>query len=120
MIERLQQIASPLARLRPLIVTLGLASLLVFCLSLFGAAGIDADSYMMPAVAAVAWSGLLLCVSYLFQQVPAKPNPGQSLFTRAGLHLRRSLYWILALAVLALTTTVLILSWQMLRLTLFG
>ena len=116
MIERLQRIASFLARLRLLIVLLGLFFLGLFTVSLFGLGGVANDALMMPAIAGFCWAALLYAHGRLFVQVPEKPHAGQGFFTRLSLSLRRAVMACLGLLLLATTAVVLVLTWQMLRL----
>jgi len=120
MIERLQRIASFLARLEPLILLLGLGFLSLFVASLFGLGGVRNDALMMPAIAGFCWAALLFSVARLFAAVPEKPTPQHSFGRRLALRLRRAAVAFVALAMAALTGTVLVLSYQMLRLFLAG
>lgn len=116
MIERLQRIASFLARIRLLILGLGLGFLGLFVASLFSAAGVGNDALMMPAIAGFCWAGLLLSYSLLFAELPEQPGPQHGFLRRISLRLRRALMSLLALLMLGLTGVVVVLSYQMLRL----
>lgn len=120
MIERLQRIASFLARLRPLILLLGLGFVGLFVVSLFGLGGVRNDALMMPAIAGFCWAALLLSVSHLFATVPERPTPQHRFGQRLLLRLRRAAVIFIALVMAVLTVTVLLLSYQMLRLFFAG
>lgn len=115
MIERLQLIASFLARVRWLILVLGLGLAILFVLSLFQPESVGGDQLMLPAVAGFCWMVLLYSFSRLFITVPEKPGPEHGWIRRLGLKFRRGLMWLMGLAMIALGVAVLVLSYQLLR-----
>ena len=112
MIERLQLIASFLARHQGLILLLLVAFAALFTYSLFQFRG-DGDSLMMPALAC--WALTLLAYARLFAQIPEKPDKQHGFLRRQSLRLRRAAMHVLALMLILVGLAVLVLSYQLLR-----
>jgi hypothetical protein len=114
MIERLQLIASFLARHQGLILLLLVAFAALFTYSLFQFRG-DGDSLMMPALAGICWALTLLAYARLFAQIPEKPDKQHGFLRRQSLRLRRAAMHVLALMLILVGLAVLVLSYQLLR-----
>lgn len=115
MIERLQVIATHLLRIRLLIALLAVFSLAVLFLSLLENPWIADDSLLIPAVLCLTWSVALLSFSRLLARVPQPPTPGAGWRARFSYRLRYTGVWLLALLLLALLGTLLVLTYQLLR-----
>ncbi|MCI5106211.1 MAG: hypothetical protein MRY76_05845 [Pseudomonadales bacterium] len=114
MIERLQLIASFLARHQGVILFLVLAFAALFAYSLFQFQG-DGDSLMMPALAGFCWALTLLAYARLFAEIPEKPGKHHGFLQRQSLRLRRAAMQLLALLLILVGLAVLVLSYQLLR-----
>jgi hypothetical protein len=115
MIERLQRIATFLERLRWLLIILGGLSMAGILLSLIETHWLSGDALLIPAILAFCWAATLYSISKLFTRVPAKPAAEAGFRDRLSAQLRRGALWVLAVVMIALTFSVMILSYQLLR-----
>lgn len=116
MIERLQRIASVLARIEWLLLVLCLAFIGLFIYSLAQTGDTEAEALMMPAMVGFCWSALLICIARLFIRIPEQPGKQHGFWRRTVLRFQRSMAGLLAILVIALTLTVVVFSYQFLRL----
>ena len=115
MIERLQRIATILARFRlPLFVLAGF-SLLVLVLSVLDNPLLDNDGLLMPAILVFCWALMLYSTGELFQEIPDKAGSEATFRRRMGVRVRRGILWVLGLLTIVSAAGLLILSYQLMR-----
>jgi len=115
MIERLQRIATILARFRlPLFVLAGF-SLVVLVLSVLDNPLLNNDGLLMPAILGFCWALMLYSTGELFQEIPDKAGSEATFHRRIGVRVRRGIFWILGLLTIVSVVGLLILSYQLMR-----
>ena len=115
MIERLQRIATILARFRlPLFVLAGF-SLVVLVLSVLDNPLLDNDRLLKPAILGFCWALMLYSTGELFQEIPDKAGSEATFRRRMGVRVRRAILWILGLLTIVSAAGLLILSYQLMR-----
>ena len=115
MIERLQRIATILARFRlPLFVLAGF-SLVVLVLSVLDNPLLDNDRLLMPAILGFCWAVMLYSIGKLFQEIPDKAGSEATFRRRMGVRVRRGILWVLGILTIAGAAGLLILSYQLTR-----
>ena len=115
MIERLQRIATVLARFRlPLFVLAGF-SLVVLVLSVLDNPLLDNDRLLMPAILGFCWALMLYSTGELFQEIPGKAGSEATFHRRMGVRVRRGILWVLGILTIAGAAGLLILSYQLTR-----
>jgi fatty acid desaturase len=115
MIERLQRIATILARFRlPLFVLAGF-SLVVLVLSVLDNPLLDNDRLLMPAILGLCWALMLYSTGELFQEIPHKAGSEATFRRRMGVRVRRGILWVLGLLTIVSAAGLLILSYQLMR-----
>ena len=119
MIERLHRIATVLSQYRPYLLIMAAFSFVLMVGSLVSNPWLDSDEWLMPAVAAFLWMLLLYSLSWLFLSIPDAPQPAMGWRQRISIRLRRGLLWIASALFIALSVSVLILSYQLLRVNFF-
>lgn len=115
MIDRLQRIATFLNRLLPLILLLGVASLVLLLLSVFEATWPGHDRHTIPSLLGFCWALSLISLSSLFSHVPPPAEKGMGMRLRFSIQLRRGLLWFFGLMIVGLGLSLLVLSFQLLR-----
>lgn len=115
MIERLQRIATILARFRLPIFVLAGFSLLVLVLSVLDNALLDNDTLLMPAILGFCWALMLYSTGELFQAIPENVGSEATFRRRMAVRVRRGLLWILGILTIASAAALLILSYQLMR-----
>ena len=88
------------------------------CSGLFAYAALSedaAESILSTSLAGVCWGLLLFMFISVFQQVPELPTDQHSRWQRIKLRVRRLGYGVLGLATLALTITVVVVTFRVLR-----
>lgn len=118
MIERLHRIATLLSRFRALLLLLAGGCLSLVVLSLIENPWLESETWLMPAIAAFLWLLLLYSLSFLFLNIPVPDEPGLSWDQRLSRRLRRGGLWVLGVMFLALSAAVLLLSYQLIRVSL--
>jgi len=113
MIERLQRIATILARFRLPIFVLAGFSLLVLIFSVLDNPMLDNDGLLMPAILGFCWALMLYSIGELFQQIPGKASSEVTFRRRMGVRVRRGIWWILGILTIASAAGLLILSYQL-------
>ena len=91
MIERLQRIATILARFRLLIFMLAGFSLMVLVLSVLDNPLLDNDGLLMPAILGFCWALMLYSTGELFQEIPDKAGSEVTFSRRIGVRVRRGI-----------------------------
>ena len=119
MIERLHHIARALRPLRGVLLILAGLSLAVVILSLVDNPWIVDDNWLMPGIAAMLWWLNLYSLSFLFLKAPPVVDEGVGWRQRLSRKIRRAAAWVAALLFLLLTVSLLILTYQLLRVALF-
>tara|TARA_R110002073_G_scaffold185518_2_gene344073 strand:- start:919 stop:1275 length:357 start_codon:yes stop_codon:yes gene_type:complete len=115
MIERLQRIATILARFRLPIFVLAGFSLIVLVLSVVENPWLSSDDLLMPSILGFCWSLMLYSTSELFQAVPGNVGTEATFRRRFSVRIRRSLYWFMGILSVCSTAALLVLSYQLLR-----
>ena len=115
MIERLQRIATILHRFRALITFLGITSLGVFSLSMFNNPWIDGNVWLIPSLLLLCWSLALFTLLSLFQRIPDKVDKTSPWRKRLSNSFRRGAYGLAGAAFVALSSALLMLTYQLLR-----
>jgi len=115
MIERLQRIATILARFRLAIFVLAGFSLLVLVLSVLDNPLLDGDTLLMPAILGFCWALMLYSTAELFQVIPDKAGREATFRRRMAVRVRRGILWVLGILSLASTAALLVLTYQLLR-----
>ena len=115
MIERLQRIATILARFRLPIFMLAGFSLVVLVLSVLDNPLLDNDGLLMPAILGFCWALMLYSTGELFQEIPDKAGSEATFSRRIGVRVRRGIIWILGLLTIVSAAGLLILSYQLMR-----
>ena len=115
MIERLQRIATILHRFRALITFLGITSFGVFSISMFNNPWIDGNVWLIPSLLLLCWSLALFSLLSLFQRIPDKVDKTSPWRKRLSNSFRRGAYWLAGAAFVALSSALLMLTYQLLR-----
>ncbi|MEX0965343.1 MAG: hypothetical protein WDZ52_15035 [Pseudohongiellaceae bacterium] len=115
MIERLQRIATILARFRLALFLLAGFSLGVLVLSMVENPWLEGDALLMPAVLGFCWALLLYSTGEIFQRTPGKAAEGTTFRRRMALRVRRLVFWVLGLLTVGSAIALLFLSYQLLR-----
>ncbi len=115
MIERLQRIATFLARFQLLIFAMAGFSLLVMLLSVLENPWLHGDKWLIPSILGFCWALVLHSISKLFIVVPSIPGRGTGFRARTSIRLKLALLWVLGVFILGSGAALLILSYQLLR-----
>ena len=115
MIERLQRIATVLARFRLSLFVLAGFSLVVLVLSVLDNPLLDNDRLLMPAILGFCWALMLYSTGELFQEIPGKAGNEATFRRRMGVRVRRGILWVLGILTIAGAAGLLILSYQLTR-----
>ena len=115
MIERLQRIATILARFRLLIFVCAGFSLVVLVLSVVDNPLLNTDALLMPAILGFCWALMLYSTGELFQAIPDKSGPGTAFLKRMAVSVRRGMLWILGILTIVSSVALLVLSYQLMR-----
>lgn len=115
MIERLQRIATLLARFRLTLFVLGGFSCVMLLLSVLENPWLAGDALLIPSILGFCWALMLFSLSAIFQAAPGREGAATSFRARLSLRLRRLFYWFLGMLTVATVLALLILSYQLLR-----
>ncbi|PCI77468.1 MAG: hypothetical protein COB20_08145 [SAR86 cluster bacterium] len=115
MIERLQRIATILARFRLSIFVLAGFSLVVLVLSVLENPLLDSDTLLMPAILGFCWALMLYSTAELFQVIPGKASSEATFRRRMAVRVRRGILWVLGTLTIASAAALFILSYQLMR-----
>ena len=115
MIERLQRIATILARFRLPIFVLAGFSLIVLVLSVLDNPWLSSDALLMPAILGFCWALMLYSTGEIFQTLPGKASAETTFRGRLSVRFRRLIYWVLGILTVFSTLALLVLSYQLLR-----
>ena len=115
MIERLQRIATILARFRLLVFVLAGFSLVVLILSVLDNPLLDNDTLLMPAILGFCWALMLYSTGELFQAIPEKAGSEATFRRRMAVRVRRGMLWILGILTIASAVALIVLSYQLMR-----
>ena len=112
MLERLHKLALKLAWIQPLVVVVGLFALLA---SGYLAIGQDAltDQYLIPAILLFCWCLLVFTLVAMFLSPPPASDEHMGFFRRQLVKFKRFLVTLVALAFLALTVSLVVLSYRL-------
>jgi hypothetical protein len=110
MLETLSSISFKVRWLRPLVVTIGLACLAIFCSSLFNIGYFVEEVYLIPSLAGFIWSLLLFIMLNAFVNLPIKSEKKVTFFSKIKYWFVRLGYRILIVIFLLMTASGLILS----------
>jgi len=113
MIERLQLIATHLRRFRLLMAVLSLLSLTVLLMSLLESPWLSGEDFIIPSVLSFTWAVTLFSFANVFAQIPVPPVAGAGWRARLGYRLRHLLFWVLGLMMLALSATLVVLTFKL-------
>ena len=115
MIERLQRIATLLARFRLAIFILAGFSLVVLVLSVLDNPLLDNDTLLVPAILGFCWALMFYSTGELFQGIPDKAGSEATFRRRMAVRVRRGMLWVLGILTIASAAALLILSYQLMR-----
>lgn len=115
MIERLQRIATFLARFRLLVVALAGIFLALLLLSILDNPWLHGDVLLIPSILGFCWALILYSVGELFITVPPSPASDAGFRSRLSIRLRRGMLWLLGLFTVLSTIALFVLSYQLLR-----
>lgn len=115
MLERLHTIAKFFSRLRWVLLSVAIVGLAGFSLSVFESPLLEGRQLMMPSLVALFWGATALCFIALFEEIPTAPPKDASLRQRWSYKLRRGGYWVLGIAMILLSISLLLLSYQLIR-----
>ena len=115
MIERLQRIATFLARFRLVMFVLAGFCTLILLLSVVENPWLQGDALLVPAIIVLCWALILYSASELFLIVPDRAKNEDRFGRRLALWLRRLLLSFLGLLTVLCVVAMMILSAQLLR-----
>lgn len=115
MIERLHRIAKVLSRIRGLLLILAGVCGIGVVLSLVENPWLADDSWLLFSFMGCLWFLVLYSLSQLFLHVPPPVATATSWHQRLSLRIRRGGVWVLGAAFLLLSLALLVLSYQLLR-----
>ena len=115
MIERLQRIATLLARFRLPIFVLGGFSLVLLVLSVVENPWLNGDALLVPAILGFCWALMLFSTSEIFQTAPGRAPADASFLRRLAVRFRRAAYWLLGVLTAISALALIVLSYQLLR-----
>jgi hypothetical protein len=113
MLETLSLIFSKVSWLKPLVLMLGLACLVIFCSSLFNIGYYIEEVYLIPSLAGFIWSLLLFMMLSIFGNIPIRSDKKLRFFTKIKYWFVRLGYKILTVTFLLMTGAGLILSFRL-------
>lgn len=113
MLTRLQNLAIRLHPARHLLLVVALVALVGAGWFVATSRSRADDLYFIPLVALFAWALMLYAFAMLFVRVPPPPEPGNGLRMRTSVQLQRAGYWLLAVAMLAVSAFLLLATWQL-------
>ena len=114
MLERLHYLAVRLAWVQPLVVIIGFAALLA---SGYLATSKDAltEQYLIPVILLFCWCLLVFTLVGMFRAAPPVKDESMGFFRRQLVRFQRFLRTLLALAFLALTVALVVLSYKLIN-----
>ena len=115
MIERLQRIATILARFRLWIFVLAGFSLVTLVLSVLDNPLLENDSLLTPAILGLCWALMLYSIGELFQEIPGRAGSDATFRERMTVSVRRGILWILGILTTASTLALFMFSYQLIR-----
>ena len=111
--ERLHHIATRLVWIQPLVTAVAIAAL-VAALFFAVAPDADAETWLIPALLLFCWSLLVVTLVSMFRTTPPAADRNTGFFRRQMIRLHRAFRNLLALAFLALSLALIILSYKLL------
>jgi hypothetical protein len=115
MIERLQRIATFLARFRLVMIALAGFSALILLLSVVENPWLQGDALLVPAIIALCWALILYSASELFLIIPDRASNEDRFGKRMALQVGRFALGFLGVLTVLCVGAMMILSYQLLR-----
>ena len=115
MIERLQKFAKVLSRIRYILLLLAGACAVLVLLSLIDNPWLSDDRWLLYSFMGFLWVLMLYTASQVFPRLPPAVASAENWRQRLSYRLRRGMMWLLAVLFLSLTLSLILLSYQLLR-----
>ena len=115
MIERLQKFAKFLSRIRYTLLLLAGACAVLILLSLIANPWLSDDRWLLHSFMGFLWVLMLYTVSQIFARRPPPVESAENWRQRLSYRLRRGIMWLLAMLFLSLSVSLILLSYQLLR-----
>ena len=115
MIERLQKFAKVLSRIRYILLPLAGACAVLTLLSLIDNPWLADDRWLLHGFMGFMWLLMLYIVSQVFPRLPPPVKSAENWRQRLSYRLRRGMMWLLAMLFLGLSVSLILLSYQLLR-----
>ena len=115
MIERLQKFAKFLSRIRYTLLLLAGACAVLILLSLIANPWLSDDRWLLHSFMGLLWVLMLYTASQIFARLPPPVESAENWRQRLSYRLRRGIMWLLAMLFLSLSVSLILLSYQLLR-----
>ncbi|MGO4894268.1 hypothetical protein [Flavobacterium sp. W21_SRS_FM6] len=115
MIEKLQVVSIKLRWTKPFIAVLALASFGLFVACLFKVIDSADDKLLIPSLMSFLWSGLLFGLITWFPAVSPKADKAERVVVRIKVFFNRLCFFVLGIVFFVLSTTLLIISFRLIR-----
>ena len=115
MIERLQKFAKVLSRIRYILLLLAGTCAVLTLLSLIDNPWLADDRWLLHSFMGFLWVLMLYTASEVFPRLPPAVASAENWRQRLSYRLRRGMMWLLAVLFLSLTVSLILLSYQLLR-----
>ena len=115
MIERLQKFAKVLSRIRYILLLLAGACAVLVLLSLIDNPWLSDDRWLLHSFMGSLWVLMLYTVSQVFSRLPPPVESAENWRQRLSYRLLRGMMWLMAMLFLSLSASLILLSYQLLR-----
>ena len=115
MIERLQKFAKVLSRIRYLLLLLAGVCAGLTLLSLIDNPWLADDRWLLQSFMGFLWLITLYVLSQVFPRLPPPVESAENWRQRLSYRLRRGMMWLLAMLFISLSVSLILLSYQLLR-----
>ena len=115
MIERLQKFAKVLSRISYILLLLAGACAGLILLSLIDNPWLADDRWLLHSFTGFLWLLMLYTLSQVFPRLPPPAESGENWRQRLSYRLRRGMMWLLAMLFISLSVSLILLSYQLLR-----
>ena len=115
MIDRLQKFAKVLSRISYILLLLAGACAGLILLSLIDNPWLADDRWLLHSFTGFLWLLMLYILSQVFPRLPPQVESGENWRQRLSYRLRRGMMWLLAMLFISLSVSLILLSYQLLR-----